>query len=129
MKLENGEKFAFLNLAYFVGNIDGELEKSERDIIAEYCLEMGIENIVFDSEQFDFEENLDKVKSAKSRKIVLLELMMLIHSDDNLHRFEQQIIDKIAVAYNISQNQLNIYSQWGKIASALYIQGKLFLED
>jgi hypothetical protein len=55
--------------------------------------------------------------------------MILIHSDDKFHKFEQNIINKIANSFQISQNMLNIYSQWGKMASSLYVQGKLFLEE
>ena len=119
MKLQNEEKFAFLGLAYYVANIDGEFEKEEKDIIEDYCIEMGIENKECNINDFDFEETLNKIKTPKSQKIVVLELMILIHSDDKFHRFEQNVIDKIANHYKIPQNRLNIYSQWGKMVSSL----------
>ncbi len=129
MKLKNGEKFAFLDIAYYVAYIDGEFEKEEKDIIKEYCAEMGIENVEYGISEFDFEKTLKKIKSKESQRIVLLELMILIHSDNNVHRFEEKIIHEIANYYQISQQQLDIYSQWGKMVSALYSQGKLFLND
>ena len=129
MQLKNNEKFAFLNLAYYIANIDGEFEQEEKDIIEEYCAEMGIDNVSYDLEKFNLEDTLNKILSSKSKKIVLLELMILIHSDDKFHRFEQGVIDKIANQFDVSQNQLNIYSQWGKMASSLYQQGNLFLEN
>jgi len=129
MQLKNNEKFAFLNLAYYIANIDGEFESEEKSIIQEYCAEMGIDNVVCDLEKFNLESTLDKILSMRSKKIVLLELMILIHSDNKLHRFEQSVIDKIASHFSVSQNQLNIYSQWGKMASSLYQQGNLFIED
>ncbi|MCW8895826.1 MAG: TerB family tellurite resistance protein [Sulfurimonas sp.] len=129
MELKNEEKFAFLGLAYYVANIDGEFEKQEKDIIEDYCTEMGIDNIEYNMNDFNFEETLSKIKTPKSQKIVILELMILIHCDDKFHRFEQNVIDKIANYYEIPQNKLNIYSQWGKMTSALYLQGKMFLEE
>ena len=129
MKLKSDEKFAFLELAYHIANIDGEFDKEEKDVIEEYCAEMGIENIDYDIDNFKLEDVLRQIKTQKSQKIILLELMILIHSDDKFHRFEHKIIEDIAAFYNISQNQLNLYSQWGKMSSALYLQGKLFLED
>ena len=129
MKLKDEEKFAFLGLAYYLANIDGEFEQEEKDIIQEYCAEMGIESTEYDMNKFDLQETINKIKTPKSQKIVLLELMILIHSDDKYHKFEQNVIDKIANSFQISQNNLNIYSQWGKIASSLYMQGKLFLEE
>jgi len=129
MKLKNEEKFAFLGLAYYIANIDGEFEQEEKDIIQEYCAEMGIESTEYNMSEFNLQETINKIKTPKSQKIVLLELMILIHSDDKYHKFEQNIIDKIANNFQISQNDLNIYSQWGKMASSLYMQGKLFLND
>ena len=128
-KLKNEEKFAFLNLAYYIANIDGEFDKEEIEIINEYCLEMGIDNIKYDLSNFNLEDVLSKIKSIKSQKILILEIMILIHSDDKFHRFEQKVIDKIANYYKVSQKDINLYSQWGKIASATYIQGSLFLQD
>ncbi|MDF1874623.1 tellurite resistance TerB family protein [Sulfurimonas sp. SAG-AH-194-I05] len=129
MQLKNNEKFAFLNLAYYIANIDGEFEQEEKNTIEEYCAEMGIENVAYNEDMFSLEDTLKQISSLKSKKIVLMELMILIHSDDKFHRFEQGIIEKIADNFYISKNQLVIYSQWGKMASSLYQQGNLFLED
>ena len=129
MRLKAGEKFAFLKLAYYVANIDGEFDEEEKDIIKEYCAEMGIDNIEHDGSNFVLSDVLSDIKTEQSQIIVLLELLILVHSDDKYHRFEHKIIDEIAAAFGISKNRLEIYSQWGKMTSALYSQGKLFLEN
>lgn len=129
MKLENNEKFAFLKLAYYIANIDGELDLEEINVIEEYCAEMGLEDIDMDLEGFNLQEVLKEIKSARSQKITLLELMVLIHSDDKFHKFESKVITDIAMAFNITQHQLDIYSQWGKMTSALFLQGELFIEE
>jgi len=128
MKLKSIEKFAFLELAYHVANIDGEFEQEEKNVIEEYCAEMGIDNIDYSTDEFDLEETLSKIKTLKSKKIILLELMILIHSDDKFHRFEHDVIDKIVTYYNISKKDIEIYSQWGKMASALYSQGNILIK-
>ena len=128
-KLKNEEKFAFLNLAHHIAHIDGEFDREEKDTIEDYCVEMGIHNIMYDENKFDINEVLSKIKTPQSQKIVLLELMVLVHSDDKYHRFEHKIIEEIATFFNLSQNQLTLYSQWGKIVSASYIQAKIFLEE
>jgi len=129
MKLENGEKFAFLNLAYYMANIDGDMDKEEKDVIQEYCSEMGIDNIDYNVDDFNLENTLSKIKTMKSKKIVLLELMILVHSDNKYHRFEQNVINKIANYFNISQKKVDTYSEWGKITSAIYSQGNIFLQE
>ncbi len=128
MNLENNEKFAFLKLAYYIANIDGEFDLEEMNIIEEYCAEMGLEDVDMDTEGFDLQETLAEIKNPKSQKIALLELMILIHSDDKLHKFEQKVIMDIAMAYNFSQRDIDIYSQWGKMASALFSQGELLID-
>ena len=42
MKLRTEEKFAFLQLAQYIARLDGEYSVKEREIICEYCIEMGI---------------------------------------------------------------------------------------
>ena len=129
MKLKNGEKFAFLKLAYYMANVDGEFDKEEKNIIEEYCAEMGIENVPYDADEFDFEETLQQIKTKRSQKVIILELMILIHSDDRFHELEEQVLDTIINVFKISKEQLALYSQWGKMVSALYVQGKLFIGD
>ena len=129
MKLNNKEKFAFLQLAYYIAYIDGEFETKEENIIEEYCVEMGIETIPFNLEEFNLEETLEDINTSYSKKIVVLELMILIHSDDRFHELEMEVLDNIIKAFNISKEQLVLYSQWGKMVSALYVQGKLFIGD
>ncbi len=129
MKLKSEEKFAFLALAYHIANIDGEFNIEEIETIEEYCAEMGIDNIDYRENEFILEEILNKIRSKKSQRIILLELFILIHSDDRFHEMEHKVIEHIAHYYNISQHNLEIYSQWGKISSSLYMQGKLLLED
>jgi len=129
MKLNNKEKFAFLQLAYYLAYIDGEFQEKEETIIDEYCAEMGIEKTHFDLDTFNLEETLNDIQTHKSKKIVVLELMILIHSDDRFHELEEKVLNIITESFSISKKQLALYSQWGKIASALYIQGTLFLDD
>lgn len=129
MKLNNKEKFAFLQLAYYIAHIDGKLEAKEESIIEEYCIEMGIETIPFHVDDFNLQETLDDINTIRSKKIVILELMILIHSDDRFHELEEEVLSNIITKFKISKEQLSLYSQWGKMVSALYVQGKLFIGD
>ncbi|MDQ7061076.1 MAG: hypothetical protein Q9M43_07985 [Sulfurimonas sp.] len=52
-ELKNEEKFAFLSLANHIAHIDGEFDAEEKEIIHGYCLEMGIDNLVYDVSKFD----------------------------------------------------------------------------
>ena len=130
MKLQPKEKFSFLQLAHYLARIDNEYGDKEQEVILEYCAEMGIENDdAFEIEEFSLEDTLKDFKSTKSKKIVILELMILIHADDKFDFQERTLIRQINELFEFSAKDLEFFSQWGKGVAALYSQGKLFIED
>ncbi len=130
MKLEPKEKFSFLQLAHYLARIDNEYGKKEEEVILEYCAEMGIDNDdMFDINEFSLEQTLKDFKSKRSKKIVILELTILIHADDKFDLKERTLISKISEAFDFSDNDVELYSQWGKAVAALYQQGKIFIQD
>lgn len=129
MKLQAREKFAFLQLAHYLARVDNNFGKNEEEIILEYCDEMGIENIDFDIGNFDLEQTLKHFKSFRSKKIVILELMILIHIDKNFNINEQLLIEKIAKSFEIKSFDVDNYSSWGKSVATLYEVAKIYIED
>jgi len=130
MKLQPKEKFSFLQLAHYLARVDNEYGDKEEEIILEYCAEMGIDNDNdFELEDFNLESTLKDFKSKKSKKIVILELMILIHADDKFDLKERTLITKINDAFEFSIKDIEFYSQWGKAVAALYSQGRLFIKD
>lgn len=130
MKLEAKEKFAFLQLAHYLARIDGEFQSDEEKIIEEYCAEMGIDNSVhFLMDKFDLENTLSIFKSPQSKKIVVLELMILVHIDNRFDITEYELVEKLFISFNLSSDELKEYSSWGKAVSALYEQGVKLIKD
>jgi len=127
-RLEKEEKFAFLELAHHIARSDAEFSQDQKSIIAKYCMEMQMDDIVYDEAQFDIYNVLDKVKKSRSRKIVLLEIMALIYADDFLHEEERKILEKMLDAFGLSYNLSIVYTQWAKSMLALYIQGNALIE-
>jgi uncharacterized tellurite resistance protein B-like protein len=126
MKLKSEEKFAFLQLAQYIANLDGEYGPKEREIVEEYCSEMGIENIEIDLKHFVLEDILAIFRSMKSQRIILLALMVLVHVDDKFGIYENKTMDKIAQYFNLTEQEINLFSMWGKMGSALYEQALVF---
>jgi hypothetical protein len=92
MKLQSKEKFSFLQLAHYLARVDSKYGPREEEILLEYCTEMGIENLdSFDSENFSLDGILKDFKSEQSKRIVILELMILIHIDHTFHLNEQKL--------------------------------------
>jgi len=130
MKLEPKEKFSFLQLAHYLARIDNEYGEKEEEVILEYCAEMGIDNDdMFDMDEFSLENTLKDFKSIRSKKIVILELTILIHADDKFDLEERTLISQITKAFNFKEEDVELYSQWGKAVAALYQQGKFFIQD
>ena len=130
MKLESKEKFSFLQLAHYLARIDNKYGPREEEIILEYCTKMGIENLdSFDNENFSLEGILKDFKSETSKRIVILELMILIHIDYTFHLNEQMLMAKISDSFGISLEDVNDYSQWGKSVAMLYEVAKIFINE
>ena len=130
MKLQSKEKFSFLQLAHYLARIDNKYGLREEEIILEYCIEMGIENLdLFDSINFSLDGILKDFKSEQSKRIVILELMILIHIDHTFHLNEQKIMQKISDSFGIDLEDVNDYSQWGKSVAMLYEVAKIFINE
>ena len=130
MKLQSKEKFSFLQLAHYLARIDNKYGQKEEEIILEYCTEMGIENLDnFDFDNFSLEKILNDFKSETSKKIVILELMILIHIDHSFNLNEKKLIQRISENFGIDVDDVNDYSQWGKSVAMLYEVAKIFINE
>ncbi len=129
MKLQTNEKFAFLELAHYVALVDSDYSQREKSLINDFCIGMGIEDSHFDNSTFDFDDTVACFRSIKSKKIVILSLMMLVHIDDNFDINEYEVICKIAKIFGFTEKDINLFSQWGKSVTGLYAQAIYFMED
>ena len=130
MKLQSKEKFSFLQLAHYLARVDNKYGPREEEILLEYCTEMGIENLdSFDSENFSLDGILKDFKSEQSKRIVILELMILIHIDHTFHLNEQKLMQQISQNFGINLEDVNDYSQWGKSVAMLYEVAKIFINE
>lgn len=119
-QLRTPEKFAFLRLAHYLAKTDGTYSQKEEELIDEYCFEMGIDNIEFKDDKL--ENILKEFKSQKSKKIALMELMILAHIDDTFNLYEHKTVQIIAQSFDIKQEHILFYSTWGKAVAALRSQ-------
>ncbi len=126
--LEKKDKEVFLQLAHYIARSDSDFSSKQKDIISTYCQEMQIDDIDFDSITFDLETVLQEVSNKKAQKVILLELMALVYSDNILHEQEQKVIDKMLEAFNLDNNIAKLYAEWTKAILAISKQGELLLE-
>lgn len=127
-KLKKKEKVAFLKLAYHISRSDNDFSESQKSIINKYCHEMKIEDIKYKDKKFDLENTLLKFKSQKSQKIILLEIMALVYSDNYLHEEEEKVLIAMVNKFKLPYSLTLVYGEWAKAMLALYRQGNALIE-
>jgi len=127
-RLKKKEKKAFLQLAHHIARSDNNFSEDQKSILKKYCMEMQMDDITYDEKKFDIYNTLEKIKDRRSRKIVLLEIMALIYSDDFLHEEERKILEKILEEFDLNYNLSIVYTQWAKTMLSLYTQGNALIE-
>lgn len=131
--LDLEEKQAFLKIAYHFAWSNGNFSEAQQALIAEYCTEMQINNIVYNDTSFVLSEILQVFKTKKHQKIVLLETMALAMADnlvniEALHQEEKYIIEEMLKAFHLSSQIARIYVEWTKAILALNMQGQALIE-
>jgi len=126
-RLNQEEKVAFLELAHHIARSDNDFSNLQKEIISGYCVEMQISDIEYDKKDFNLDTTLNKVNSSQSQKIILLEIMALIYSDDILHEEERKILNIIIDRFELNHAIADVYTQWSKSILALTIQGEALL--
>lgn len=126
--LQKKDKENFLKLAHYMARSDSNFSNEQKEIIATYCYEMQIDDIDFDSLDFNLEETLKEVTDKLAQKVMLLEIMALVYSDDILHNEEAKVIDKMVAVFGLDKNIAKLYQEWTKNILAVTKQGELLLE-
>jgi len=127
-RLEEKEKELFLQLAHYMARVDDNLMDEQKELIEQYCLEMNIDDIDFNEKQFNLEETLNKITNTYSQRIILLEIMAIVYSDDILHEEEKKVIDKMCEIFKIDSTVANIYGFWTKSIMNIYKEGEELLK-
>ena len=123
-RLNNDEKLAFIELAHHIARSDNDFSSEEQTIINTYCLEMGIEDITYNENDFNLDSSVSKLISSQSQKIVLMEIMALIYSDGILHEEEKKILDFLIEKFDVSSSLSDVYKEWSISILSLYKQGE-----
>jgi uncharacterized tellurite resistance protein B-like protein len=127
-RLDNNSKQLFLNLAYSVAQSDESFSDMQKELIGNYASEMDIDNIDFNKNDFVSESALKKVQNKDYQKIILIEILAIVYSDNIMHPAEKEIIDTIVDTWNLNSSLVTVYGEWSKSLLSLQIQGEALLE-
>lgn len=126
-RLTISEKEAFLTLAHHVSRADGNLLASEKLVIAQYCVEMQINDIDYQESAFNLHDVLSKFEDESHQRIALLELMALVYADGMLATQEETLIAAIIEYFDLNPMLAIVYREWSKSIISLTIQGEALI--
>ena len=126
-KLTDEEKRAFIQLAYYLAQIDKRFSKEERDIVSSFLREMNMEDPGFDEKEFDLYDILSDFKRKISKNIVVVELFRVALIDDYMSLEENELLKKIINYFEIDPKLLILLYNFSKAYVSLYIQGETLI--
>ncbi|MDY5185490.1 hypothetical protein [Helicobacter trogontum] len=127
--LNQEEKFAFLGIAHHLAWSNNDFSDAQKEVIATYCLEMQVDDIVYDKSEFNLKSTLATFKDKTHQKIVLLETMALAMADNiislvALHEGEKEVLKTMMQEFGLSDELATVYADWTKAMLILADQGK-----
>ncbi len=98
----------FLNLAFMAAQANGEFDDIEKDLIASMAAEMNIESDVADScDEEALLSDIVSCSSAAERKIMLFEIIAILHSDETLEDDETRFLYRVAAAFEVDDETVS----------------------
>lgn len=128
--LNADEQRAFLTLAHVLMHADGRESHEETLMLDLLCREMGIDRptSLEDAGLIDEQGVLGQFTDAKSQGAVLLELILLSHSDGEAHEAEQAVVSRAAEAFGLNLH-LEPMRNWALRQVALIQEASRLLSD
>jgi hypothetical protein len=101
--IQDSYKESVLDLAFLIANSDNEFSDSEKFIMEAYKQEM---KIAYVPKKKDLQAILDSLASATTldKRKILFEMAALIIADSSYSDKEEELVKKISVAFNISDD-------------------------
>lgn len=127
-KLDTPAKEVFLNLAHLVARSDDSFSEMQKVLIDGYLGEMNIQDVDFKENEFSLVDCISKVTDKEYQKIILIELLAIVYTDNIMHPAEKQIIDTIVDTWSINSSLVVVYGEWSRSLLSLYIQGEALLD-
>jgi uncharacterized tellurite resistance protein B-like protein len=77
--------------------------------------------------KFDLNACLDLFVDAESKKILVLEILAMIYSNDEYHKEQQNVMEYILDYFDISSYLVTVYTEWAKTMISLQRQGNALI--
>lgn len=123
-ELNIGEKKNFLELAKHAMGLNGEHKAEEQEVFASFIHECGLQG--YQAQKQDNIESVIKVlskSSAKSKRIVMIELFGILLADGDVCEEEEAFMGKLANAFSIESYEYKRYQRWVEAMNDIVSEG------
>lgn len=127
-KLDKQSKEVFLMLAHLVARSDESFSDMQKSLIGGYLNELNIPDVEFKEDEFSLVECISIITDKEYQKIILIEILAIVYTDNVMHPAEKEIIDTIVDTWNINSSLVVVYGEWSRSLLSLHIQGEALLE-
>jgi len=127
-KLDIESKKVFLQLAHHVARSDDSFSDMQKMLIGGYLKEMSISDVEYNKATFSVAKCIKNITDKEYQKIILIEILAIVYTDNLMHPAEKEIIDTIVDTWSINSSLVVVYGEWSRSLLSLYIQGEALLE-
>ncbi|MBK1679435.1 hypothetical protein [Rhodocyclus tenuis] len=124
-RLTNGEKVAFYSLAHAVAAAHEGISLEEKALLEATLHEMKIPQ---PQQILSVAEAVSRFESDETRRIALLELMLIAMIDDDFDDAEQTVMSEVLKGFNFNENHVERAAAWAESLAALFRSGQRFIQ-
>ena len=111
-ELQFDEKQNFLELAAHAMEVNGEVKKQEKEIYHSYMHECRLPNYTFKNKDISKITKELATSSARSQKIILLEVIGILIADNELCEKEEDFLFNISQKFDLSKTKTRRFIRW-----------------
>lgn len=123
-RLTNGEKVAFYSLAHAVAAAHEGVSLEEKALLEAALHEMKISQ---PPQVLSVAEAISLFESDETRRIALLELMLIATVDEDFDEAEQVVMAQIVEGFKFSESHIERSAAWAESLAALFRSGQRFI--
>ncbi len=107
-RLNNEQKELFLDICIHAAMSNNDFEEKEKELLRQYCDEMHITTVRYTPNLSleDAANKLLKLSSDEEMRMISLELVALVLSDNHFDEFENQFIDNFAEKIKLGRGKI-----------------------
>lgn len=125
-QLTEPEKRAFMKLARDLVALNGVVAE-ETEMLEAACREMHVEPVA--GLALTFDEACRAFQSLRSRKVALMELMLLAKADGHVQHEESALVLEVARCFELPDEAVTWSRRWAELVSELWRSGVRYIGD